>query len=99
RPPKSPPLPYTTLFRSPQQTVLQFAFRTREVVAMGRLPLPPETPEAEHAAIAQSLARTETSHLEDRTYTQLSGGEQSRVSFARRSEEHTSELQSRFDLV
>lgn len=67
----------------PQQTVLQFAFRAHEVVAMGRLPLPPESNIDEQSAIEHSMARTQTSHLYDRTYTQLSGGEQSRVSFAR----------------
>lgn len=67
----------------PQQTLLQFAFRAREVVAMGRLPLPPDTPENERAAIDRSMARTETSHLAERSFPQLSGGEQSRVSFAR----------------
>lgn len=67
----------------PQQTVLQFAFRAQEVVAMGRLPLPPESSEDEQVAITNAMARTQTGHLRDRTYTQLSGGEQSRVSFAR----------------
>lgn len=73
----------------PQQTMLQFAFRAHEVVAMGRLPLPPGTPENERAAITQSMARTETSHLAERSFPQLSGGEQSRVSFARVLAQHT----------
>lgn len=67
----------------PQQTMLQFAFRAHEVVAMGRLPLPAEPQEVEKAAISGSMARTETSHLAERSFPQLSGGEQSRVSFAR----------------
>lgn len=67
----------------PQQTILQFAFRSREVVAMGRLPLPPESRDDEEIAVAIAMDSTETSHLSSRPYTQLSGGEQSRVSFAR----------------
>src|SRR5699024_4832766 len=67
----------------PQQTVLQFAYRSHEVVAMGRVPLPPASREEEAAAIDEALASTEAVHLRDRVYTSLSGGEQSRVSLAR----------------
>ena len=67
----------------PQQTVLQFAYRAREVVAMGRVPLPPASREEEREAIDAALTATETLHLRDRTFTQLSGGEQSRVSLSR----------------
>ncbi|HWV24089.1 MAG TPA: ATP-binding cassette domain-containing protein, partial [Thermomicrobiales bacterium] len=67
----------------PQQTVLQFSYHAAEVVAMGRVPLPPCSREEEDAAVDEALTSTETLHLRDRIYTQLSGGEQSRVSLAR----------------
>lgn len=67
----------------PQQTVLQFPYRASEVVGMGRVPLPPASREEEDAAIDEALASTETQHLRDRVYTELSGGEQSRVSLSR----------------
>lgn len=67
----------------PQQTVLQFSYRAAEVVAMGRVPLPPVSREEEANAVDSALGSTETLHLRDRIYTQLSGGEQSRVSLAR----------------
>jgi len=67
----------------PQQTVLQFAYKTQEVVAMGRVPLPPDSPAAERKAVNSALSATETLHLRDRTYTRISGGEQGRVSLSR----------------
>ncbi|MCA9834300.1 MAG: heme ABC transporter ATP-binding protein [Thermomicrobiales bacterium] len=67
----------------PQSTFLQFAFRAEEVVAMGRSALPPASPQQEHEAITAAMTHTETAHLRERLFPQLSGGEQSRVSFAR----------------
>ncbi len=67
----------------PQSTLLQFAFRAEEVVALGRMPLPPASANEEAAAIGAAMQRTETDHLRSRVFPQLSGGEQSRVSFAR----------------
>lgn len=67
----------------PQQTLLQFGFRVHEVVAMGRLPLPPCGAQEELAAIDRTLEQTDTVHLRERIYPKLSGGEQSRVSFSR----------------
>ncbi len=67
----------------PQSTLLQFSFRAEEVVAMGRSALPPHSHEVEQLAINEAMGRTETGHLRQRSFPQLSGGEQSRVSFAR----------------
>ncbi len=67
----------------PQQAVLQFAFRAREVVAMGRTPLPPAPRADDDSAVARALARTEMLPLADQIYPRLSGGEQHRVSLAR----------------
>lgn len=67
----------------PQSTFLQFAFRAEEVVAMGRSALPPASTQQEHEAIDSAMAQTQTTHLRERLFPQLSGGEQSRVSFAR----------------
>jgi iron complex transport system ATP-binding protein len=67
----------------PQQTFLQFGFRAREVVAMGRTPLPPVSEADDAAAIARALRETETEHLGERVFPMLSGGEQTRVSLSR----------------
>jgi len=69
----------------PQQTLLQFAFAAREVVAMGRHPHLGRGGETERDEdlIAAAMRRTETGHLAARSYPSLSGGEQGRVSLAR----------------
>lgn len=67
----------------PQQTVLQFAFRVLDVVLMGRYPHPEATPVEDRAAAEAAMERSDTGHLRDRLYPTLSGGEQTRVSFAR----------------
>ncbi len=67
----------------PQQTLLQFGFRSREVVAMGRAPLPASVRDRDEAVIDASLAATEGLHLTERQFPTLSGGEQTRVSLAR----------------
>ncbi|MGC4108754.1 MAG: heme ABC transporter ATP-binding protein [Thermomicrobiales bacterium] len=67
----------------PQQTILQFGFTAREVVAMGRAPLPPEDRRQDDEAIAFALSETEALHLAERRFPTLSGGEQTRVSLAR----------------
>lgn len=64
----------------PQQTVLQFSFTAHEVVEMGR---GPRRGAADLTVVATSLARTESSHLAERIYPSLSGGEQARVSLSR----------------
>jgi iron complex transport system ATP-binding protein len=63
----------------PQQTILQFAFTAREVVEMGRGPRRSD----DETVVAASLARTESTHVAERIYPSLSGGEQSRVSLSR----------------
>jgi iron complex transport system ATP-binding protein len=67
-----------------QENAVTFPFRVREVVEMGRSPWA-RTPQFEddQAAIAAALAKTDVSHLADRRYTRLSGGEKARVSLAR----------------
>lgn len=69
----------------PQQTIMQFAFAAREVVAMGRHPHTSRRDDfgQDEAIIAASMLRTETTALAERSYPSLSGGEQSRVSLAR----------------
>jgi iron complex transport system ATP-binding protein len=67
-----------------QENAVSFPFRVREVVEMGRSPWA-RTPRAEDdsAAIAAALAETDVSHLADRRYTTLSGGEKARASLSR----------------
>ncbi len=67
-----------------QENAVSFPFRVREVVEMGRSPWA-RTPQAEDdsAAIAAALAETDVSHLADRRYTTLSGGEKARASLSR----------------
>jgi iron complex transport system ATP-binding protein len=69
----------------PQQTVLQFSFKAREVVLMGRSPhLRGAWPSLDDEEIAErSMCLTETERFAGRVYTSLSGGEQSRVNLAR----------------
>jgi iron complex transport system ATP-binding protein len=69
----------------PQQTVMQFAFTAFDVVMMGRNPhILNGWPGPEDRAIAEhSMQQTETLEFRARIYPGLSGGEQSRVTFAR----------------
>jgi iron complex transport system ATP-binding protein len=67
----------------PQQTVLQFAFRVLDVVMMGRFPHREATPPEDRAAVESAMEAADVSVLAERMYPTLSGGEQSRVSFAR----------------
>lgn len=70
----------------PQQTLLQFAFTAREVVAMGRAPhlrAGRGDRRTDEAVIDAALARTDAAHLAARTYPSLSGGEQQRITLAR----------------
>lgn len=66
----------------PQDHVVRFAFSVEEVVAMGRLPHPPD---ACHDArqIASALEAAELQALRRRAVQQLSGGEAARTTFAR----------------
>ena len=69
----------------PQETRLAFEYSVLEVVTMGRYPhlgaFEVEGP-ADLAICRDALAQTGTSHLEDRPFTTLSGGEKQRVVIA-----------------
>lgn len=66
----------------PQQSLLNFPFTVAEVVALGRIPH--DTGAARDGEIcAAALAETDCTHLRDRIYTQLSGGEKQRVQLSR----------------
>lgn len=67
----------------PQRSSLDFPFRVREVVALGRLPHGDEASAAGQAAIAEALQAAGVAAMAERAYTELSGGEQDRVQFAR----------------
>lgn len=67
-----------------QANSVAFPFSVREVVAMGRAPWTglPEGDDDE-LIIDESLAATDTTHLQSRTFPTLSGGEKARVSLSR----------------
>ncbi len=65
----------------PQGCALNFSFRVRDVVRLGRLPFPPSAADRDIAACA--LEDVGLSGFADRLYPNLSGGEQRRVQFAR----------------
>jgi len=67
----------------PQQTLLQFAFRVLDVVLMGRHPHSGSSAERDLEAAQRAMAAADVAHLASRLYPTLSGGEQTRVSFAR----------------
>ena len=67
----------------PQETVLQFAFTVREVVAMGRHPHRRNGSERDGEAVESAMRWTETLDLRRRTYPTLSGGERGRTTLAR----------------
>ncbi len=66
----------------PQRSSLRFAFSVREVLAMGRIPH--STGNKVDALIVSEVAEAmDLAGFMDKPYTQLSGGEQQRVQFAR----------------
>lgn len=68
----------------PQDVLLGFSFTAEEVVMMGRYPHNPTNQTAnDRTIVAQTMERTETVALRDRSYPTLSGGEQARVTLAR----------------
>ncbi len=67
----------------PQQTILQFGFTGREVVEMGRHPLPAARRDEDERVVARAMASTEATHMAERRYPTMSGGEQMRVSLSR----------------
>ena len=66
----------------PQSSQLTFAFRAREVVALGLTPLRLNRRQSEQA-IRQVMTETDCWQLADRDYPTLSGGERQRVQLAR----------------
>lgn len=68
----------------PQKPSLSFPFKVRDVVEMGRDPFRRHgCPIENENAVDWALGEADIRHLERRTYTQLSGGEQQRVQLAR----------------
>jgi len=66
----------------PQSSMLSFAFRAAEVVALGRLPH--DSGRQQDARIVEAaLATVDARHLAARSYLTLSGGERQRVHLAR----------------
>ncbi len=67
-----------------QKQTLAFGFRAEAVVEMGRTPWH-RTPRAadDEQVVRRSMERTDVLALADRVFSTLSGGEQSRVAFAR----------------
>lgn len=67
-----------------QRVQLGFAFRTEEVVALGRSPhgWSPQRRQ-ERRIVEQAMQATRVTHLRGRNYLELSGGEQQRVQLAR----------------
>ena len=66
----------------PQDHAVRFGFGVREVVAMGRLPHPPD-PEADARIVDEALASADIAALARRDVQTLSGGESARTTFAR----------------
>ena len=67
----------------PQHTLLQFAFRALDVVMMGRYPHGDATTSQDARVVGRAMGSTDTDQLATRLFPTLSGGEQTRVSFAR----------------
>ncbi len=65
----------------PQHTSLQFAFTVREVTAMGRYPHKPSS--QDDAIVEHALRQADVSHLAERSFLTLSGGEQALATLAR----------------
>lgn len=67
-----------------QSNHVAFSFTASDVVEMGRAPwIGTERADADERLIADSMARTDVTHLASRAYPSLSGGEKARVSLAR----------------
>ena len=67
-----------------QSTTLGFAFRAVEVVALGRSPHVRQSSAAlDRQVVEAAMAAADVTHLADRRYPTLSGGEQQRVQLAR----------------
>lgn len=67
----------------PQTPSLAFDLRVSEVIAMGAYPFARLSHECVQQRVHQATAYADVTHLLDRRYPELSGGEQQRVQFAR----------------
>ncbi|MFF8729766.1 ABC transporter ATP-binding protein [Streptomyces sp. NPDC015171] len=67
----------------PQESAAEFDFTVAEVVAMGRLPHRDRTAAADREICAEAMSRTGVTHLADRGFLSLSGGEKQRALIAR----------------
>ncbi|WP_327421273.1 ABC transporter ATP-binding protein [Streptomyces sp. NBC_01527] len=67
----------------PQESSAEFDFTVTEVVAMGRLPHRGRTAVSDREICAEAMNRTGVTHLADRGFLALSGGEKQRVLIAR----------------
>src|SRR4051794_9745706 len=67
----------------PQESSAEFDFTVAEVVAMGRLPHLARTASGDRDICAAAMERTGVTHLADRGFLALSGGEKQRVLIAR----------------
>ncbi|HEY3737422.1 MAG TPA: heme ABC transporter ATP-binding protein [Jatrophihabitans sp.] len=77
----------------PQQPRVSFPFTVADVVRMGRSPWVGTAAEDEDdAAIARALVTADMTHLQQRRFPTLSGGEQARASFARTLAQQTGTL-------
>ncbi|WP_227833898.1 heme ABC transporter ATP-binding protein [Nocardia macrotermitis] len=77
----------------PQTHDVGFPFTAHEVVTMGRAPWA-RTPRRDHdpAAVSAAMAATDVTHLAQRPFPALSGGERARVALARVLAQHTTTL-------
>ena len=69
-----------------QRAPVDIPFTARSVVSLGRYPHRHDdsfTPEEDLAFVTSAMETTDTSHLANRTYSTLSGGERTRVAIAR----------------
>lgn len=67
----------------PQESAAEFDFTVTEVVAMGRLPHRGRTAASDREICVEAMSRTGVTHLADRGFLALSGGEKQRVLIAR----------------
>src|SRR5699024_12132223 len=94
RPPHSPPLPYTTLFRSEAEAVIVRPATTARIVAKATAAIIPSS-----TVPPSSYAKSGAAEFWPPGAFAMVSGPTRTAAPKPRSEEHTSELQSRFDLV
>ncbi len=67
-----------------QELTMSFPFTVRQTVEMGRSPWSGHEPEDDDdRRVVESMAATDVTHLAERTFTSLSGGERARAAMAR----------------